>query len=221
MTKIRLRSGIAHRSFRDSGIILDVDRDRYWQVSRRVAQLLDQLARGTAGALKPADLACLENLDLVERADGDVPSPADISLPAPASSAIEDEMPTGRFRLAEAVEVACFSVAARWRVRRRSLRSVLTAIDVWRDSEREDARADPASLACRFARYRRLVPLAPLCLPDTIAFLRFAARRGCFPHLVFGVEAWPFAAHCWAQTEDCVLTDALHHARSFSPILTL
>jgi len=65
------------------------------------------------------------------------------------------------------------------------------------------------------------VPLAPLCLPDTIAFLRFAARRGCFPRLVFGVEAWPFAAHCWAQADDIVLTDALHHARSFSPILVL
>ncbi|MFA4841627.1 MAG: lasso peptide biosynthesis B2 protein [Agrococcus sp.] len=221
MTNIRLRPGIAHRGFRDCAIILDVDRDRYWQVSGHVARLLDRLAQGEAGALTPADRACLDNLGLVESTGGDVPSPSGISLPAPAASALEVEVPTGRFGLAEAIEVAWLAVAARRRIRRRSLRSVLAAVDGWRDDERRDAQADVAALARRFARYRRLVPIAPLCLPDTIAFLRFAARRGCFPRLVFGVEAWPFAAHCWAQADDIVLTDALHHVRSFSPILVL
>lgn len=221
MPNIRLRSGVAHRSFDDCAIILDVDRDRYWQVSQKVARLLDHMAQGNADALSPGDVACLEDLGLVERTDNAAAPLVAISLPFPASSALEEESAAGRFRLAEAAEVACLSVSARWRIRRHSLRSVLAAVEQWRNGEEKEVQSDPASLARRFARYRRLVPLAPLCLPDTIAFLRFAARRGCFPHIVFGVEAWPFAAHCWAQEGDRVLTDALHHARSFSPIMIL
>lgn len=221
MTNIRLRPGVSYRGFSDRAIILDVDRDRYWQVSRHVADLLDQVARSDGNMLMPTDLAYLQDLDLVETADGTGPASAAISLPEPATSAIEIEAPAERFRVSEAAEVAFLAVAARRRIRRRSLRSVLTAVDEWRDSDSRDARADAVSLARSFARYRRLVPFAARCLPDTIAFLRFAARRGCFPRLVFGVEAWPFAAHCWAQADDCVLTDAVHHARSFSPILVL
>lgn len=221
MTNIRLRPGVSYRGFPDRAIILDVDRDRYWQVSRHVADLLDQVARGDGYVLIPTDLAYLQDLGLVEPADGTGPAPAAISLPEPATSAIEIEAPAERFRVSEAAEVAFLAVAARRRIRRRPLRSVFAAVDEWRDSDSRDARADAVSLARSFARYRRLVPFAARCLPDTIAFLRFAARRGCFPRLVFGVEAWPFAAHCWAQADDCVLTDAVHHARSFSPILVL
>ena len=221
MANIRLRPGVSYRGFTDRAIILDIDRDRYWQVSRHVAELLDQLARGDGHVLTPTDLAYLQDLSLVETTDGTGPTPAAISLPEPATSAIEVEAPAERFRVSEAIEVAFLAVAARRRIRRRSLRSVIAAVDEWRDSDGRGPRAGAVSLARRFARYRRLVPFAARCLPDTIAFLRFAARRGCFPRLVFGVEAWPFAAHCWAQAEDCVLTDAVHHARSFSPILIL
>ncbi|MFX7883059.1 lasso peptide biosynthesis B2 protein, partial [Acinetobacter baumannii] len=61
----------------------------------------------------------------------------------------------------------------------------------------------------------------PLCLPDSIAFLRFAIRRGYAPRLVFGVEAFPFTAHCWVQDGSVVLTDALDHASRFKPILVI
>lgn len=221
MTTIHLRPGIAHCVFTDCAIILDIDRDRYWQVSRHVAGLLEQVQRGESGRLAPADQACLEHLGLVEAAADNIsPRAATPPLP-PGSSALEEEALTGRFRSVEALEVACLALAARRRVRHRPLRSVLAEIGRWRDRGKPDLHADAMALARRFARYRRLVPLAALCLPDTIAFLHFAARRGCFPQLVFGVEAWPFAAHCWAQQGDCVLTDALHHARSYSPILVL
>ena len=122
-------------------------------------------------------------------------------------------------KLAEALEVASLTIAARRLVRRRPLRVLLDEVAQKQRPDRQVDGTDPVIVAQRFHRYRRLVPLSTLCLPDTIAFLRFAARRRCFPHIVFGVEAWPFAAHCWAQTDDCVLNDALDHARSFAQIL--
>ena len=76
-----------------------------------------------------------------------------------------------------------------------------------------------ADLALRFDRVRRLAPVKPRCLPDSIAFLRYTARYGYAPRLVFGVTAHPFAAHCWVQDDACVLNDALDHALQFFPIL--
>jgi len=221
MSPIRLRPGISHRSFEGCAILLDVEQDRYWQVSARMGAALDRVAEGEAEALASGDLAALERLGLVERHNGDRPTPGPVTVPVPVSSAIEGEMRAERFRAAEALEVAGLIVTARRMVRRRPLHILLDEIVQTRGLARQAGGADSRLLAQRFHRSRRLVPLSPLCLPDTIAFLRFAARRGCFPHLVFGVEAWPFAAHCWAQAGDCVLNDALDHARAFAPILVL
>lgn len=219
MIPIRLRPGISHRSFEGCAIILDIEQDRYWQVSGRMGAALDRVAGGEAEALSPDDLGAIERLGLVERHEGNVPAPGCVTIPVPVSSAIEGDACTERFRVAEALEVACLTFAARRMVRSRPLRALLDDVAPEHRPSRPADGADPLLLARRFHRYRRLVPLAALCLPDTIAFLRFAARRRCFPHLVFGVEAWPFAAHCWAQAGDCVLNDALDHARAFAPIL--
>lgn len=219
MSPIRLRPGISHRSFEGCAIILDIEEDRYWQVSGRMGAALDRVAKGEAKALSPDDLGALETLGLVERHQENMPTPGCATLPVPVSSAIEGDACTQRFRVAEALEVASLTFAARRMVRRRSLRALLDDVAPEHRHGRQAQRTDALLLARRFHRYRRLVPLSALCLPDTIAFLRFAARRDCFPHLVFGVEAWPFAAHCWAQADDCVLNDALDHARAFAPIL--
>ncbi|MBJ7437808.1 MAG: lasso peptide biosynthesis B2 protein [Sphingopyxis sp.] len=221
MDAIRLRPGISYCRFPGRAIVLDVDRDRYWQVSDRVGAALDRVARGDGTRLEPEDVAMLEDLGLVERAQGDASAAPAADIASPATSATEQEVIGGRFQLAEALEVAHLSIAARRLVRRLPLRTLLDGVMRSRSLGRGSEETDVILVAQHFHRYRRLVPLPPLCLPDTIAFLRFAGRRGCSPHLVFGVEAWPFAAHCWAQAGDCALNDALDHVRSFSPILVL
>ncbi len=220
MLPIRLRPGISHRSFEGCAIVLDVQRDRYWQVSGRVAAALDRIANAE-DAMPADDVACLDALGLVEAYDGAAPTDGRISLPEPAASATEGTDSSGRFRAVEALEVARLTVAARRRVRRYPLHRLLGDVERRRAGRRQIDASDAGRLARRFHRYRGLVPLAALCLPDTLAFLDFAAHRGCFPNMVFGVEAWPFAAHCWAQHGDIVLNDALDHARAFAPILIL
>lgn len=221
MVSMRLRPGISHRAFDGCTIVLDVDRDRYWQVSGRVGTALDRVAEGRGISLDPEDMANLESLGLVELGPGELPPRRPVEIPPPATSATERTATVGQFHPGDALEVACLVVAARYRVRHRPLRGLLDEVIQRRGIHGAGRTRDAVALAQGFERYRQLVPLPALCLPDTIAFLRFAGRRGCFPHLVFGVEAWPFAAHCWAQADDCVLNDALHHARSFAPILVL
>lgn len=219
MSGFRMRAGISHRSFAGCAILLDTGRDRYWKVDAGTAFALDWVAGRQAGPVDPGYLGRLEQLGLVERCPPGDPV-IDPTIPAtPHASAIEGEGPRRRFDLAEAIEVAHLAFAARRTLRRHSLASILAEVERSRGSDAAETGA--ADLARRFDRYRRFVPLAPQCLPDTLAFLRFAGRRGCFPTLIFGVEAWPFAAHCWAQSGDVVLNDALDHARAFSPILAL
>lgn len=219
MSGFRMRAGISHRSFAGCAILLHTGRDRYWKVDAGTAFALDWIAGRRSGPVDSGYLDKLERLGLVERQPPNEPVIQSPIPPVPQESAIEGEASHRRFDLAEAIEVAHLAFAARRTLRRHSLASILAEVDRSRRSEADGSHA--ADLARRFDRYRRFVPLAGQCLPDTLAFLRFAGRRGCFPTLVFGVEAWPFAAHCWAQSGDVVLNDALDHARAFSSILAI
>lgn len=219
MNGFRMRPGISHRSFADCAIVLDIGRDRYWKVDAGAAFALDRIAGRHAQPVDPACFGQLEHLGLVEPRSGDEPPAPLPILSVPDESAIEGDAPRPGFDLAEASEVAYLAFAARRMLRRHPLASILADVERARASGMPNRSA--IDFARRFARYRRLIPLANACLPDTLAFLRFAGRRGCFPTLVFGVEAWPFAAHCWAQSGDVVLNDALDHARAFSPILVI
>lgn len=219
MIKPVLRPGLSHRRFPGCAIILDIDRDRYWQVSEQIGESLDRVVQGEGRMLTPGEIASLESLGLVIYADAGIASASAIELPPPTRSAMECDAPRTPFSPAEAAEIALLTLTARWLVRRRPLRRLLN--EVIRRRDRAQGGSDAVALAQRFGRYRRLVPLDALCLPDTLAFLRFAARRGAHANMVFGVEAWPFAAHCWAQAGEWVLNDALDHARSFAPIRVL
>lgn len=218
MDALRFRAGISHRSFPGCAIVLDLDRDRYWQVGTDASSALDWLADRRAGPLAPGQIERLERLDFVEPAKQESPLEQAPSLPSPTHSAIEGDVRKQVFDPIAATEVAYLAAMARRLVVQRSLRWNIADIEHRRIGKQVAASGCGAALAQAFSRYRRLVPLANKCLPDTLAFLRFAARRGQYPRLVFGVEAWPFAAHCWAQAGDLVLNDVLDHARSFSTI---
>lgn len=218
MDALRFRAGISHRSFPGCAIVLDLDRDRYWQVNTDASAALDWLADRRAGPIAPGQIERLERLGFVEPAKPESPLEQSPTLPSPTHSAIEGDVRKQAFDPIAATEVAYRVAMARRLAKRRSLRWNIADIEHRRTGKGMAPSGCVATLAQAFSRYRRLVPLANKCLPDTLAFLRFAARRGHYPRLVFGVEAWPFAAHCWAQTGELVLNDVLDHARSFSPI---
>ena len=221
MDALRFRAGISHCSFPGCAIVLDLDRDRYWQVGTDASAALDWLADRRPGPIAPGQIERLERLGFVEPAKPESPLEQAPYLPSPTHSAIEGDVRKQAFDPVAAIEVAYLVAMARRLVKRHSLRSNIADIEHRRTGKGMAPSGCIAVLAQAFSRYRRLVPLANKCLPDTLAFLRFAARRGHYPRLVFGVEAWPFAAHCWAQAGELVLNDVLDHARSFSPILVI
>lgn len=220
MEQYRMRTGISHCSFAGCAIVLDIGRDRYWRLGANAATTLDWICARRAGPVAPDQLEHLVAMQLIEPTVTPL-IPCRPPLPLPHKSAIERDVAPGRFRLVEAIEVALLSISARLTVHKRDLGVILGRLRTRRARASTESSGDLTILAQRFKQYRRMVPMAGQCLPDTLAFLNFTARRGHFPFLIFGVEAWPFAAHCWAQSDDIVLNDALDHARTFAPILVV
>lgn len=224
MEHYRIRDGVGFVSFEGRTIILDVAADRYWQLGADAGKALEALQTGATERVGARILTRLRGLGFVVPTGGepDQGGSEQRRLPVPSDSALErTELPSHGdwWTLGE---VALLTFTARIVLRARPLKAVLDRIVAKRRRTRSPENGPGLdALAQQFARLRRLLPLRPLCLPDSIAFLWFVMRRGHAPRLVFGVEAFPFTAHCWAQDGSIVLTDALDHAGRFRPILVL
>lgn len=79
-------------------------------------------------------------------------------------------------------------------------------------------------LTAAAARFHSWIPYAPLsaqCLLRAFILLRLLRRQGLDANWVFGVQTWPFHAHCWLQVEDLVLDDPAERTWGYTPIMIL
>ncbi|TPG42691.1 lasso peptide biosynthesis B2 protein [Sphingomonas koreensis] len=217
MSNYFLARGVGFCRFDDCTLVLDIRRDRYWQLDVEAGILLASLHGSCTNDIPDVQLKPLIDLGLVG-IDGSREEMA--SLPVPRRS-LHDEIGdrTGA-AWNDVLEIAWLTAAARARLRLRPLERTLARLRPPKGLN-DDTGATLVELEARFERARSLVPLSRCCLPDTLAWLNFIRRRGFSAHLVFGVVAAPFQAHCWAQVGDIVHNDALDHARRFSPIFVV
>ena len=54
-----------------------------------------------------------------------------------------------------------------------------------------------------------------------MALARSLWRRGIDADLYFGVRLDPFAAHCWLQHDDLLLTDPMNFVADYTPVFKL
>jgi len=200
--------------------MLDLDADRYSLLGEAESEAL--LSIGSA-ACPPDLIEALCRRGLVREGQG-LHRPV---LAAPLrESALEALARDGRLpvtevaaaRLGAALSLRFSGLAAtmnRWRRMRstyvRRARSTLPA----------DEAGDAAWLARGYARARILVPARRLCVPDSLALIRCLWRRGIDADLFFGVRLSPFAAHCWVQKDDVLLTDPLNIVADYAPVFRL
>lgn len=78
-----------------------------------------------------------------------------------------------------------------------------------------------ADVAAHYASARALVPVPPRCLIDSLALFRLMLRRDLVPTMIFGVRPAPFAAHCWLQSSETILTGSVDDAHNFRPIFVI
>jgi hypothetical protein len=118
------------------------------------------------------------------------------------------------------------AIRARLLLKYRSFESVIARVSDrvekrgMRNGTPADVRLD--ELVAAFATLRPFFFAAKdACLFDALALSEFLARYDVYPRWVFGVQARPFAAHCWLQLGSVILNDTVDHVRRYTPIMVV
>ena len=204
-TGLRIRPQLRVRLIGSRFVFLDLTASRYFLLegvgAERFASFCDETANDD-------DIGWLQERRIIE-----VGSPlAPPLLPSPPERSVFDT-PSPRARPWRVAEALAEQSVARRRVRRETLAELLKPGEAC-TFDSDACRAIAA--ACRAAaRYRSAVDQ---CLPNALAMRKMLARRGIGAELVVGVML-PFAAHCWLQSGDLVLSDPFGSVQNFHPLV--
>ncbi|UHH10115.1 lasso peptide biosynthesis B2 protein [Luteimonas fraxinea] len=196
-------------------IFLDIARDRYFQIDKadepRLITQFEQIPGASDGSTALGDVQDEDRAVTVIRK----------SFIAPVTSALERPVSSAPLEVSTLLEIAWIVVATRHLLKTRGLKSALSEVPARKCDRSSVVRRgwDGATdAALSFRRVRPYVPVSPVCLLDSLALLRFLARRGLRADLVFGVTGAPFSAHCWLQAGETILNDTLGNVESYTPI---
>jgi hypothetical protein len=211
-----LRTGLSYCWSGDQAIFLDIDADRYFRLGQTAERLISTL-EATDAVRSPADepllLRLIESGFLVETEIGEIAPCHAIRPRVSALDCVDPDLDKGRLP-----RLIFDLLAARTWLRFRSLSAILRDLRATQAQEREISGAELQSIAHTFRAAGYVVGALDQCLPRSIALMRYMVRVGASPSLIFAIMARPFAAHCWVQVDDIVLTDTIENVRQFTPI---
>lgn len=207
-------------------VVLDLRADRYYRLANDDAAVLASLA-GASLCDDPAAAARLARRGLLASGPGGTVAP--VTVRPPAASALEtpgDSLAVGAFavglgRVAASLSLRHLGLAstiARWRRKRDDRHRAGAAPAAGADLQR---RGEAARIARGFAQSRLYIPARRKCVPDSLALMACLWQRDVAADLLFGVRLAPFAAHCWVQADDMLLSDPLDIVREFTPVFRL
>lgn len=217
MPYLRLSPDVGFCRIRGAAIFLDLKRDRYFQ-------LTDEAEAAFAPAAARPDIPLSDaEADRLLKTGLFVPSDEPCTNVPARTAAIErslaedsDRVPAA-WSLLPAVLIGL--VRTKRTIRRGGLRRL---VEEQRRAKALPCCASPSAseqLAQTFLAARRLVPIRPNCLLDSLTLVRFLRARSASADLVFGVKLQPFGAHCWVQREGTILNDSVGNASDFTPVL--
>lgn len=220
----------------DYVVFLDVRNDRYWALDAAGAQALTCLVRGwpTNDSSRAAHVMARSEPNaarpLIEK--GLLCDPQESSKPAtpirikpPRLELLDEAGNAGRGK-ASALRFLVAATLATVAYRHQSFERLIEGAR--RRKQRRGAsagRLDVAKAARIVADFETLRTLLfsarDACLFSSLVLIEFLARHGVFPNWVFGVQARPFAAHCWIQHEDILFNDTIEHVSRYTPIMVI
>ncbi|OOG50926.1 hypothetical protein B0E50_01665 [Rhodanobacter sp. C01] len=222
MAQLRLHRDLSYCRVDDYLVFLDIQNDRYFRLTGCLASAL-------VAYLDDGDAPSSSVRKLIERkilVRGPVDSDC-ASLPltkTPTHSAMEESVRTRRATLSELLDTLVIVCSTHRQLKTRSLKQTLGNLSSLREKRTSQTSMSRPSevraleVAAAFRSARLYVPIDMCCLLDSIAMIKFLAKRAVHADLVFGVTGDPFSAHCWAQYGTAVLNDALGHALALTPI---
>lgn len=223
----------------DHIVLLDLRKDRYLALEETQSRCLETLVPGwpvkSAGSREVApNTAEIEHLAKLlisrellsaDRQDGKDATPAKIEKPT-YGFAPDDYLDRESLRLRAICAFIAAVVIARYATRFWPLERIVQRVK--RRNARHRSRATQTSvdhvqqLIAVFGQLRPFVFASrEACLFESFALLEFLARHGIYANWVFGVQARPFAAHCWVQQHSVVFNDSVESASGYTPIMVV
>lgn len=203
---------------------LDVQRDRYFQLSRALEHsFLSHLNAPDDANLDASGLLRLNLLTQASTARAD--KPAETGIAHPSQSVLETLCLNGHVSARVIRDVFINVFVMRWQLRTRRLKSILLGLNEYRRAHVSSAasagpeyRQHLREAATTFHRIRPYVPVETCCLIDSLSMIRFLAKQGLHSHLVIGIACDPFSAHAWVQHGPMVLNETVGTAQAHVPI---
>jgi hypothetical protein len=207
MSHYRVRQTLRFCHIGSRFVFLDLAASRYFLLEGSAAESFADFVAGQASSEAIAWLAAKGLIELGEPI-------AAIPLPAAATSSLLDQaLPAAR--LATVAEALVLQAIARRRVKREPVSALLAPS---RGGPHDLERCKP--LVAAFRRGSRYAQSEDQCLANGVAIRALLARRGLASELVIGVRL-PFAAHCWVQVGDTILSDPLDRVQNFQTIVAV
>lgn len=188
-------------------VFLDLAASRYFLLEGKAAEFFADFVASHASS---EAMAWLTENGLIELGEPIAPIP----LPAAATSSLLDQaLPSAR--LVTVAEVLVSQAIARRRVKREPISALLTPSG---GGPHDLERYKP--LVAAFRRASRYAQSEDQCLANGVALRALLARRGLASDLVIGVRL-PFAAHCWVQLGNTILSDTLDRVQNSQTIVAV
>ncbi len=213
----------------DKSVVLDLRRDRYFALNRRLSKIALEVASGrtkpdAAGAIAESVATLVAQGVLSEGVVGE--SCFDNSNEM--APLIDTYWPSNRFGVG-LDHVPRLSLSALWAVAQveRSLRKRAFVDTVAWLRARHSKVASPVrrieadKLIDAYHAARPWFPAKPICRLDAPAICIFLWAHGHNPFLVFGVRADPFRAHCWVQIDGQAILEPYDRLQQFTPIMSV
>lgn len=210
----RLSPDVFLADVRGDLVFMNAKRNEYSCIPRTTAgPVRSLLASGSDDNPDDEDLALeLVSAGLVEIGEAPYPTKAPMAARADFHDLAASDLEVGPgawFRLLfAAFETAIrlrFSKPARW-------------LRLNRTSGETGQVVRACTLALQFDKMRPLIPRSGRCLPNSMLLLAYLRRHRIFGTWVFGVQTFPFEAHCWVEYDGVVLNDTIEHVRWYTPI---
>ncbi len=212
---LNIRPGLHFCRFDGDYVLLDLPADRYFLIEGDTAQAFSRFLERRSSAAEQAVLI-EQNLIGPTYAGGT----ESIGMPPNAATSLIDQALPGA-PLLDTLQAIHDQRRARLDLRRKSVAEIAYALGALnRERSLHDQQELCRRAAAAFQRARRYVIATDRCLARGIGMRRRLASQGCDAFLVFGVTL-PFAAHCWVQVGETVLTDPLDVVLHYKPIFAV
>lgn len=195
-------------------VLLDVVAGQYFCVPAAARGLSLAPGRGEVQVDAPDLAQALTEAGLISRARPVAPRPR---LPHRVRREVGFQGPAKPLNVQ--LTVGALSLAAR-KFHGRSFAQVLSAGACWSDEGQVDL-VGAQTVAREFALALPWIPFQGDCFYRSFVLRGLLTQRGLAAAWVFGVQTWPFEAHCWLQVDDMVLDDTCDHVSGFTPILAV